>query len=180
MMIKNKYPDFTAPDATNCQELIKAGAFIPLDNYWDDYPNIKALYTDVQWDRMRQPDGHIYYIPLFSSVNIKEMNPTYSGEAFWVQVKVREWANYPELKTPDDFFDLIESYLEANPTAATDETYYGRIMKQIDALKHKDLPLIVMSEDFDSAWAGYVEEYGNIDTQVFFGELTAEVARRCG
>ena len=64
--------------------------------------------------------------------------------------------------------------------AVTDETDYGRIMKQIDALKHKDLPLIVMSDDFDSAWAGYVEEYGNIDSQVYFDELTAEVARRCG
>ena len=32
-----------------------------------------------------------------------------------MQVKVLEWANYPELKTLDDYFDLIESYLAANP-----------------------------------------------------------------
>ncbi|MDO4862980.1 MAG: sugar ABC transporter substrate-binding protein [Ruminococcus sp.] len=133
MIVKNKYPDFMAPDATNCQELIKAGAFIPLDNYWDDYPNIKELYTDAQWDRVRQPDGHIYYIPLFSAINVRETNPMHSGEAFWVQVKVLEWANYPTLRTPDDFFGLIERYLAANPADADGEPYIGYEIEANDA-----------------------------------------------
>ena len=133
MIIKNKYPDFMAPDAANCQELIKAGAFIPIDNYWDKYPNIKALYSDNQWDLARAADGHIYYIPLFNSVNTREVYPTHSGEAFWVQVKVLEWANYPELKTLDDFFDLIESYLEENPTNENGEPYIGYEIEANDA-----------------------------------------------
>lgn len=125
MMIENKYPDYMAPDASNCQKLIKEGAFIPLDNYWADYPNIKALYTDEEWDMVRAADGHIYYIPLFSSENIHSTNPVHSGEAFWLQVKVLEWGGYPELKTLDDYFGLIESYLEANPTDENGDPYYG-------------------------------------------------------
>ena len=133
MIIKNKYPDFLVPDAANCQGLLKAGAFIPIDNYWDNYPNIRALYTDAQWERLRQPDGHIYYVPLFSSVNIRETNPTYSGEAFWIQVKVLEWANYPKIKTLDQYFDLIERYLAAHPTNENGEPYYGYEIEANDA-----------------------------------------------
>ena len=133
MIIENKYPDFMAPDSTNCQKLIKEGAFIPIDNYWDGYDNIKALYSEKQWERLRADDGHIYFIPLFSSVNIRETSPTHSGEAFWIQVKVLEWANYPELRTLDDFFDLIESYLEANPTDENGEPYIGYEIEANDA-----------------------------------------------
>ncbi len=125
MIIANKYPDYISPDASTCQQLLKANAFIPIDNYWDDYPNIKKLCTNDQWDRVRSSDGHIYYIPLFSSVNVKETTPTHSGEAFWIQEKVLEWDNFPVLKTLDDYFDLLERYLAANPKNENGEPYYG-------------------------------------------------------
>ena len=133
MIIANKYPDFLAPDAENCQKLLKAGAFIPIDNYWDDYPNIKNLYTDRQWDSLREADGHIYYIPLFSAVNIRDTSPIHSGEAFWIQTRVLEWGGYPKLKTPDDYFDLIERYLKANPTDENGDPYYGYEIEANDA-----------------------------------------------
>lgn len=125
MMISGKYPDFISPDGPNCQRLIKEHAFIPLDNYWDEYPNLKALYTDAQWDILRAEDGHIYFIPLFSAVNKQVTGNIHDGEAFWIQVKVLEWANYPELKTLDDYFDLIEAYMEANPVDENGEPYIG-------------------------------------------------------
>ncbi len=125
MMISNRYPDFICPDAANCQLLIKEGAFIPIDNYWNDYPNVKAYLTDKQWESMRAADGHIYYIPLFSSIRIKDSAPTHSGEAFWIQVRVLEWGGYPELKTPDDYFDLLERFIEANPTNENGEPWIG-------------------------------------------------------
>lgn len=125
MMISRKYPDFISPDGPNCQRLIKENAFIPLDNYWDEYPNLKALYTDAQWDTLRAEDGHIYFIPLFSSVHLKDTGTIHDGEAFWIQLKVLEWAHYPQLKTLDDYFGLIESYIEANPTDENGEPYIG-------------------------------------------------------
>ena len=125
MMISGKYPDFMSPDGPNCQRLINEHAFIPLDNYWDEYPNRKALYTDEQWDTLRAEDGHVYYIPLFSAVNKEETSTTHDGEAFWIQVRVLEWAGYPELKTLDDYFGLIEDFMEANPVDENGEPFIG-------------------------------------------------------
>ncbi len=133
MMISNKYPDFMTPDAENCQKLIKEGAFIPIDSYWDQYPRIKNMYSEREWDSVRADDGHVYYIPLFSSINIKDTNPIHSGEAFWIQVKVLEWAGYPDIKTPYEYFDLIERYLAANPTNENGEAYYGYEIEANDA-----------------------------------------------
>ena len=125
MLISGKYPDFISPDGPNCQRLIKEHALIPLDNYWDNYPNLKELYTDAQWNTMRADDGHIYFIPLFSAVNKQVTGNIHDGEAFWIQVKVLEWANYPELKTLDDYFKLIEDYIAANPVDENGEPYIG-------------------------------------------------------
>lgn len=125
MMMSEKYPDFISPDGPNCQRLIKEHAFIPLDNYWNDYPSLKNLYTDAQWDTLRSEDGHIYFIPLFSAVNGKVTGNIHDGEAFWIQERVLEWADFPELKTLDDYFGLIEDYIEANPVDEKGEPYIG-------------------------------------------------------
>ena len=133
MIVANKYPDFMAANAECTQKLVREGAFIPLDNFWDDYPNIKELFTDAEWDRVRSGDGHIYYIPMFSSYYLKDTTPVHSGEAFWVQVRVLEWAGYPELHTPDDYFDLLERYMEANPTDENGDPWYGYEIEANDA-----------------------------------------------
>ena len=44
------------------------------------------------------------------------MSAVHSDEAFWIQTRVLKWAEYPEIKTMDQYFDLIERYNEANPT----------------------------------------------------------------
>lgn len=125
MMISGEYPDFMSPNAENCQLLVKQGAFIPLDNYWDDCPNLRNYFSEKEWDRVRADDGHIYYVPLFSCFHIKDTSPTHGGEAFWIQTRVLEWAGYPRLKTLDDYFDVLERYLEANPTDENGEPFYG-------------------------------------------------------
>jgi len=125
MMISGEYPDFMSPNAENCQILVKQGAFIPIDNYWEDCPNLRNYFTEKEWDRVRADDGHIYYVPLFSCFHVKDTNPTHGGEAFWIQTRVLEWAGYPQLKTLDDYFDVLERYLEANPTDENGEPFYG-------------------------------------------------------
>lgn len=133
MIVSGQYPDFMAPDATNTQKLLKAGAFIPLDNYWDDYPLLKNYFSEKDWDKVRSEDGHIYYVPLFSCIYMRDTSPVHSGEAFWIQVKVLEWGGYPKLETLDDYFDLIERYLDANPTDANGDPYYGYEIEANDA-----------------------------------------------
>ena len=78
--------------------------------------NIKNYYTEEEWDKLRQDDGHIYWINQFQNIKGEEKSTTHNDEAFWIQTRVLEWAGYPEVHTLDQYFDLLESYVEANPT----------------------------------------------------------------
>ncbi len=106
-----KYPDFISGET----QLYEAGVLIPIDEYWDDYPNIRNYLTDEQWERFRQDDGHIYWIPQFGVTHGPDIETTHSGEAFWIQTRVLKWAGYPQIHTVEEYFDLLEQYIEANP-----------------------------------------------------------------
>ena len=96
-------------------ELYQAGALLPIDQYWDKYPNIKKYMSEEEWDRLRLDDGHIYWIPQFGIVNGEDIENIHEGEAFWIQTRVLKWAGYPKIQTLDEYFDLIGDYYEANP-----------------------------------------------------------------
>lgn len=114
MIAGGEYPDFIdGGDAT--QALVDAEALIPLEEYFDKYPNIKNLWSESDWEKVKKEDGHIYYIPQFSNIKGKDMQNSHNDEAFWIQKAVLEWANYPTIKTVDEYFDLIEKYKAANP-----------------------------------------------------------------
>ncbi len=107
-----EYPDFISGE----KQLYEAEALIPIDKYWDEYPNIRNYLTDEQWDSFRQEDGHIYWIPQFGVANGTSNEMIHEGEAFWIQTRVLKWAGYPQIHTVDEYFDLIERYQAANPT----------------------------------------------------------------
>ena len=115
MIAGGEYPDFIEGGSGQMQ-LYEADALIPLDDYIEQYPNIKNLFTDLEWEKLRQDDGHIYWIPQFSCMKNEEKVCTHNDEAFWIQARVLEWAGYPEIRTMDQYFDLIEAYNDANPT----------------------------------------------------------------
>ena len=74
MIMSNEYPDFIYPSADGCQKLIQANALIPIDEYWDDYPNLKNYFTEDEWNRIRYEDGHVYYVPSFSKCYMYDTN----------------------------------------------------------------------------------------------------------
>ena len=115
MITGGELPDFICGGSGQSQ-LYDADVLVALDDYLDDYPNIKNFFTQQQWDQLRQDDGHIYWIPQFSNIKGEEKVCTHDDEAFWIQVRVLKWADYPEIRTMDQYFDLIERYNEANPT----------------------------------------------------------------
>ena len=106
-----EYPDFILGEKV----LLDADALIPIDEYWDDYPNIRNYLSEEQWERFRQEDGHIYWIPPFCVSQGENVEVTHTGEAFWIQTRVLKWAGYPKITTVDEYFDLLERYQEANP-----------------------------------------------------------------
>ena len=112
-----EYPDFiNGGDAM--MSLYDAGVLVPWDDYLEKYPNLKEMYTDEEWDNFRQEDGKIYWANVFQNTYGEDRATTHNDEAFWIQARVLEWAGYPEIKTLDQYFDLLESYADANPTMA--------------------------------------------------------------
>lgn len=114
MIASDEYPDFVSASTGHAQ-MLKANAYIPIDLYWDKYPNIKNFLTEAQWNKVRSKDGHIYIIPQFGITNGKDTRKIHNDQAFWIQTRVLKWAGYPVIKTLDQYFDLIERYLKAHP-----------------------------------------------------------------
>jgi len=106
-------------DGGNSEKLIEAGAFIDLMPYIskEKTPN---LYTHLEphFKRLLNDNGQLFVIPNFGrNYNTEAYGLNYvNGPAFFVQKKVLAWDNYPMIKTMDQYFDLIERYIAANPT----------------------------------------------------------------
>ncbi len=113
-----EYPDFISGSAA----LYEAGALLPIDEYWDAYPNIRGYLEEDVWDRLRQEDGHIYWIPQFNVVHREGAEALHEGEAFWIQTRVLKWAGYPQITTVQEYFSLIEAYMKDNPCMADGES----------------------------------------------------------
>lgn len=114
MIVRENYPDFVDGGGSSYL-LYEAGALIPIDEYFDDYPNIRNFMSEQKWDQLRQEDGHIYWIPQFQNIKEGESECIHNDEAFWIQARVLKWAGYPEIRTLDEYFDLLERYSDANP-----------------------------------------------------------------
>lgn len=101
------------------EKLIEAGALINLMDYISEEktPNI---YQHIQpyLGRILDDEGRLFIIPNYGRYyNTQDYGMNYvNGPAFFVQKKVLAWDNYPMIKTMDEYFDLIERYVAANPT----------------------------------------------------------------
>ena len=110
-----EYPDFI--DGGDGQmALYDAGALVAWDDYLEKHPKLKEMYSDEEWDRFRQEDGKIYWANIFQNTYGESKATTHNDEAFWIQARVLARDNYPEIKTLDQYFDLLERYAAANPT----------------------------------------------------------------
>lgn len=109
------YPDFiNGGDAM--KTLYEADALVAWDDYIDKYPNIKEFFTDEEWNKFRMDDGKIYWCNAFENIYGEDKTTNQNGEAFWIQTRVLKWADYPKVETLDEYFDLLKSYNDANPT----------------------------------------------------------------
>ena len=74
MIAGGEYPDII-DGSDGRQQLIDAGALIPLEDYLEsgDYPNLTNFWSEQDWEKVRQEDGHIYIIPQFGNPYEKDM-----------------------------------------------------------------------------------------------------------
>lgn len=113
MIASGDYPDVIVPES-QIDKLLDAGAFLELDDLIEQHgPNIKRVYGPY-FDKFRQADGKIYHLP-FSANQGYIGDPNIGQGAFWIQRSVLKEFNYPELKTLDQYFDLIKQYKEKYP-----------------------------------------------------------------
>ena len=110
-----EYPDFIN-GGNAMTSLYEAGALVAWDDYIDKYPNIKEFFSDYEWSQFRQSDGKIYWMNPFENIYGDDKTTVQNGEAFWIQSRVLEWAQYPKIETLDEYFDVLEKYNAANPT----------------------------------------------------------------
>lgn len=112
MIAGSDYPDMMTAN----QKLTGAGAFIPLEDLIEEHaPNLKKHY-EKYWNMMKDSDGHIYTLPNYGVYNSDPDSTWYSGPAFWIQKDVLAEAGYPQVKTLDEYFDIIAKYKEKHST----------------------------------------------------------------
>ena len=111
------YPDaIFAGDAS--MKLIDAGAFIPLEDLIPKYQNLNAMYGNCI-DSLKAEDGHAYELEMygvFRGNTVVDPSPIFEcGLGFYIQKAVLEDAGYKIPRTLDEYFEMIDAYLEKNP-----------------------------------------------------------------
>jgi putative aldouronate transport system substrate-binding protein len=111
------YPDLMNPSQAR-STAIDAGVFMPLDDLIGNYPNIMKHYEPYM-DKLRAASGGQNKIFLLDNYGryYGDWIPTYqNGPGFFLQKDVLADAGYPNPKTLDEYFDLIENYVKKYPT----------------------------------------------------------------
>ncbi|HOA96491.1 MAG TPA: extracellular solute-binding protein [Acetivibrio saccincola] len=117
MTAGGEYPDIIGVQSNEANQFIDAGAFIPLEKYINDkenFPNLNRHYGELI-NRIKHDDGHVYIMPNYGVHHGEHRQNENWGPAFWIQIAVLKEFGYPKIKTLDEYFDLIEKYVEKYP-----------------------------------------------------------------
>ena len=119
------YPDLF--DAGNSAEkVIAAGALIDLLPYITEEgtPNLYNHIKDLL-PQLVNENGELFIIPNYGINYNAQIQNACNGPAFFLQKQVLEWAGYPQIKTLNEYFDVIEKFIAANPTNENGAAYEG-------------------------------------------------------
>ncbi len=121
------YPDLF--DGGNYAETLEgAEVLIDLLPYISEEktPNLyKHIYTNNRIKQLLTEDGKLYIIPNYGINYNAQIQNECNGPAFFIQKQVIAWNNYEVPKTLNEYFDLIERFMAANPTTANGTPYTG-------------------------------------------------------
>ena len=123
----DEFPDLF--DGGNSAETLEnAGVLIDLLPYITEEgtPNLyKHIYTNDRIKQLLTEDGKLYIIPNYGINYNDQIQNACNGPAFFIQKQVIAWNNYEVPKTLNEYFDLIERFMAANPTTADGTPYTG-------------------------------------------------------
>ena len=117
-------PDLVEVDSEKFQG---AGCLRDLKPLVEKYaPNLRKHYESA-WKKMIDQDSekdangnivkeHIYSLPNYGVYDGTPSDTYYNQNGWWIQKAVLKEFGYPEIKTVDEYFDLIEKYYKKYPT----------------------------------------------------------------
>ncbi|WP_163578915.1 extracellular solute-binding protein [Gracilibacillus saliphilus] len=113
MIASGEYPTLlNAEQSTDA--VIDAGGFVPLNDLIKEHaPNLYKMY-EPYWELMKRDDGNIYVISSGAPHGYRKPANLNQG-AWWIKRDVLKELGYPEPKTLDDYFNIIEEYASENP-----------------------------------------------------------------
>ncbi len=119
------YPDLF-DGGNSAEKLINAGVLINLLDYISEEktPNLWNHIKDLL-PQLVNENGELFIIPNYGITYNDQIQMACNGPAFFVQKQVLAWDNYPQIKTLDQYFDLIERFVKANPTNKDGVAYTG-------------------------------------------------------
>ncbi len=119
------YPDLF-DGGNSAEKLINAGALINLLDYINenDTPNLWNHIKDLL-PQLVNENGELFIIPNYGINYNAQIQNACNGPAFFIQKQVLAWADYPQIKTLNEYFDLIEDFIAANPTDENGAAYEG-------------------------------------------------------
>lgn len=124
-LIGEDYPDLFN-GSNSAEKLINGGALIDLLPYISEEktPNLYNHIKDLL-PTLVDEEGKLYIIPNYG-INYNAQIQNYcNGPAFFIQKQVLEWGGYPQIKTLNEYFDLIERFIAENPTDENGAAYEG-------------------------------------------------------
>ena len=123
----DEFPDLF--DGGNSAETLEnAGVLIDLLPYITEEgtPNLyKHIYTNDRIKQLLTEDGKLYIIPNYGINYNDQIQNACNGPAFFIQKQVIAWNDYKVPKTLNEYFDLIERFMAANPATADGTPYTG-------------------------------------------------------
>lgn len=120
LIASGDYPDFIWGWEQQ-HKFIDAGAAIPLNDMIERFgDNVKKAYTPEQLEKHKYLDGNIYFL----SPNRYSMDNSYAIGGIYVQRRVLEEAGYPKIETLDQCFEMLNKFVEENPTTEDGSKVY--------------------------------------------------------
>ncbi|AZT91390.1 extracellular solute-binding protein [Caldicellulosiruptor changbaiensis] len=93
-------------------KLIEAKVLVPIENYIQKYGKYcKQIYSGKDLKRMKQQDGHIYFL----TPHRNEISPDIKPDGFWLPIDLLEKAKWPKVRYWEDYLKLIRDYVKKNP-----------------------------------------------------------------
>lgn len=107
MLASGEIPDIFQCETTTMEgQLLTSGILLPINEYWDNYPNIKNGREEEIWDLMRYTDGNIY------SVGIVNQNP------LEILAYRKDWLDKFEMEVPktlDEYYEFAKKVGQEDP-----------------------------------------------------------------